>query len=454
MTGLWKRIDRRLPTPLTKTWHTIRPVLPDWSFITIHYLYFLVVCFVASLLFWATSTPSRSVSYIDSLFLVLSAMTEAGLNTVNLSQLNTFQQVILFILIILGSAIWVSTATVHVRKRAFEDKLQELADKRKKKLRLSRTFRVSFSKRNTGGQREEAIASGAVRGSAIVDGKGRFVDELSPDPKAHITFGPSDEREESGDTVHSTIHSRHVPLSLDGYLNSNKQTPTPSEEDNRDASSPIAKSSGIPDRIQIMEPPNPRRRDSDLNGATIPFRRSHTRIFSGQGVGARSALNNHPRNALPNLQRTRSIHDEEKASDGRGDSFAFLDKYLVGFNGLVGRNSQFHGLTEKERRQLGGLEYDALALLSYLVPTYFFVFQLFGAIGVGLWMQLVRPELALRNGLNPFWTGSFFAIVSDPKPFSAAVSDICSERFQQLWHGKYIAVLPALTAQRVLQTHC
>jgi hypothetical protein len=436
MTGLRKRIDRRLPTPLTNIWHFIRPVLPDWSFITIHYLYFLVVCFVASLMFWGASTPSKSVSYIDSLFLVLSAMTEAGLNTVNLSQLNTFQQVILFILIILGSAIWVSTATVHVRKRAFEEKLQELADKRKKKLRLSRTIRISLSKRNTGGQREEAIASGAVRGSAIVDGKGRFVDDLSPDPKAYITFDPSDEREESSDTLHSPTRSRHVPLSLDGYLNSNKPIPTPSEDDNRDASSPTAKLSGLSDRIQIMEPPNPRRRDSDLNGATIPFRRSRTRIFSGRGVGARSALNNHPRYALPNLQRARSIYDEEKTSEGGGDSFAFLDKYLVGFNGLVGRNSQFHGLTEKERRQLGGLEYDALVLLSYLVPTYFFVFQLFGAIGVGLWMQLVRPDLALKNGLNPFWTGSFFAIVSDPNPNSAAVFDVYSECLQQLWHGK------------------
>jgi len=385
---------------------------------------------VTSLIFWAVSTPSRTVSYIDSLFLVVSAMTEAGLNTINLSQLNTFQQVVLFVLIIIGSAIWVSTATVHVRKRAFEEKLQELADIRKKKLRLSRTIRISMSKRNTGGQREEAIASGAVRGSAIVDGKGKFVDELSPDPKAHITFDPSDEREESGDTAHSTLYSRHLPLSLDGSLNSNEPIPTPSEDDKRDASLPAAKSSGLPDRIQIMEPPNPRRRDSDLNSGTIPFRRSRTRIFSGRGVGARSALNNHPRNALPNLQRTRSIYDEEKASDGRGDSFAFLDKYLVGFNGLVGRNSQFHGLTEKERRQLGGLEYDALALLSYLVPTYFFVFQLFGAVGMGLWMQLVRPELALQNGLNPFWTGSFFAIVSDPKPYSPAVSDACSECFQ------------------------
>lgn len=40
-------------------------------------------------------------------------MTEAGLNTINLSQMNTFQQFILFLLILLGSAIWVSIAVVR-----------------------------------------------------------------------------------------------------------------------------------------------------------------------------------------------------------------------------------------------------------------------------------------------------------------------------------------------------
>jgi hypothetical protein len=69
------------------------------------------------------------------------------------------------------------------------------------------------------------------------------------------------------------------------------------------------------------------------------------------------------------------------------------------------------------------LEYDALCLLSYLVPAYFFLFQLLGAIGVGAWMQINRPDLALQNGLDPFWTGSFFAIVSDMGLASSAASN-------------------------------
>ena len=65
----------------------IRPRLEPLSFITIHYMYFLSTCLIASLIFWGSSTPAKSVRFIDAFFLAVSAMTEAGLNTVNLSTL-------------------------------------------------------------------------------------------------------------------------------------------------------------------------------------------------------------------------------------------------------------------------------------------------------------------------------------------------------------------------------
>src|SRR4051812_14114179 len=79
--------------------------LPRVRFLTLHYAYFIVVCLISSVIFWVSSTPFRSVSYVDSLFFTVSAMTLAGLNTVNLSTLNTFQQTLLFVLIMLGSAV-------------------------------------------------------------------------------------------------------------------------------------------------------------------------------------------------------------------------------------------------------------------------------------------------------------------------------------------------------------
>ena len=52
---------------------------------------------------------------------------------------------------------------------------------------------------------------------------------------------------------------------------------------------------------------------------------------------------------------------------------------------------------------LMGSRYDAITFLSYLVPLYFFIWQLLGAIGVGAYLQSMRPDIALTNGLNPFW---------------------------------------------------
>lgn len=74
-------------------------------FLTLHYAYFIGTCLISSLILWGAAHPLGSLRYIDALFLAVSAMTLAGLNTVNLSTLNTFQQLLLFFLIILGSAV-------------------------------------------------------------------------------------------------------------------------------------------------------------------------------------------------------------------------------------------------------------------------------------------------------------------------------------------------------------
>lgn len=95
---------RSIPLPR----HLIRCIklfLPPLNFISLHYAYFIGVCLITSVIFWGAATPFRSVSYTDSLFFTVSAMTLAGLNTVNLSTLNSFQQVLLFTLIVLGSAV-------------------------------------------------------------------------------------------------------------------------------------------------------------------------------------------------------------------------------------------------------------------------------------------------------------------------------------------------------------
>ncbi|KAK7900205.1 hypothetical protein LTR67_003951 [Exophiala xenobiotica] len=308
-------------------------------------------------------------------------MTEAGLNTINLSELNTWQQVMLFLLIIAGSAIFVSIAILHVRKRAFEKKFAELAERRRRRLLRPRSMTFTWSRRRSSnsGDREAAIASGAVRGRAIPE-------------------RPQDDDAEEKASLHHPERNRSLSNAVAEF---DTAAISVSEVANDEQNGHI--------RFRDQFPP-PEHAQNHLRARNLSRRR--TSFLEGRGVGARP-LDNHPRNALPRTGRYSpdgdyvAVEDDVKSQE---NGHSKLSKYIDTVEGYLGRNSQFHGLSENERKKLGGIEYDAICLLSWVVPLYFFLFQLFGAIGVGAWIKVNRPGMTLRNGLDPFWTGAFFAI--------------------------------------------
>ncbi|EXJ55136.1 hypothetical protein A1O7_08061 [Cladophialophora yegresii CBS 114405] len=346
------------------------------SFIQWHYFYFVATSLVASLIFWGSSTPAKSVTYVDSLFLCVSAMTEAGLNTVNLSELNTWQQILLFLLIILGSAIFVSSSILHIRKRAFENKFAELVEQRRKRLRRPRTRTFTLSRRDHvhSNDRESTVASGALRGRLAEAGPER--------PEHKASFSSQDRRQNLEAPAEAQIEPGPPPATGTTTTDSNIG------------------------HIRFVESILPVER-TEHRPRSISRSRS---FFEGRGVGARG-LDNHPRNARPVEIHEATLDcavDDNAAQPGPW--VKKVHRYIDTVGGYLGRNSQFYHLSEKERRKLGGFEYDAICLLSWLVPAYFVLFQLFGALGVGAWITVNRPHISSTNGLNPFWTGAFFAI--------------------------------------------
>ena len=129
----------------------------------------------------------------------------------------------------------------------------------------------------------------------------------------------------------------------------------------------------------------------------------HHRVFPMVGVGARPDLHNHPRDAAPT-----SFYVRDSVFGPKGIGLNSAKNFLS--KGIISRNSQFHGLTSAEREKLGGVEYKAVSFLSVIVPLYLFMFLLLGIVGVGGWLSLNHPEVTRKNGLNPFWTGAFFAV--------------------------------------------
>jgi hypothetical protein len=67
------------------------------------------------------------------------------------------------------------------------------------------------------------------------------------------------------------------------------------------------------------------------------------------------------------------------------------------------RNSQFYGLTRKERDDLGAVEYEALRLLWYLVPVYLAFFLLSGTLILDTYVASTRPQPAIADGASPWY---------------------------------------------------
>jgi hypothetical protein len=306
----------------------IKGWLPPLNFITIHYSYFIIVSLATSVIFWSTSNPRASISYVDSLFMVVSAVTESGLNTINLSQMSSFQQVILWLLIIFGSTIWVSIWTLLARKHVFEQRFKAIV-----KAELEKKLRKR----------------GSSKGSPILR-------KINSFRTAH-----ADQTQDNA-ILPIGAHEHHIQDSRNG-----------------DGSSFPHMSAAAGDHIAFVDhspPPPTRGRTSAYQHNTQPFKRG-TYI---------------------------SPNEEEGDTGEKAFHWRFLRKENIG------RNSQFHSLTTGERESLGGCEYRALKVLSWIVPIYWVAWQVLGCISVGAFVNHTKPEVATSNGVNPWWAGLFYAI--------------------------------------------
>lgn len=341
--------------------------LPPLDFITIHYTYFIITLLITSLIFWGSSNPSRSISYVDALFLVTSAMTEAGLNTVDLSTMTTFQQIILWLLIIVGSAIFVSVATVRTRKRAFEVRFGEVVGRQKEQMRRCR----SASRGGAESRRQHGNGSGM--GSGVGENINEDAVQLEDGLKNQSVGGKGDE---DGITATSEILSHgEVPKDTGDHI----------------TFAPVA------------HPAN------DKKEKNITIGNSNNQSTTPDRSGT-PQLPTTPQEK--NILKHRMHHKNTPVDPPQlGQQDLTPLQYPSYLNAdTTGRNGQIHGLSRNEREHLGGVEYRAISFLAWLVPAYFILWQVLGGIGLGAYMAYNKSNVALENGINPWWLGLFNAI--------------------------------------------
>lgn len=71
--------------------------------------------------------------------------------------------------------------------------------------------------------------------------------------------------------------------------------------------------------------------------------------------------------------------------------------------GTIDRNAQFHSLSSEEREHLRCIEYQAVRLLSYVVPIYIVTWQILGCITIGTWMAVHGRAAAAANSVTPWY---------------------------------------------------
>lgn len=132
-----KSYGRKFRDFIARCGHYIRPIrkyiLPN--FLAVHYFYIIFISILASILMY----PCRNAKYIDILFLATGASTQGGLNTINLNQLNTYQQVILYLTSFVTTPIAIHGSLAFVRLYWFERYFDGIKEFSKNDFKMRRT---------------------------------------------------------------------------------------------------------------------------------------------------------------------------------------------------------------------------------------------------------------------------------------------------------------------------
>ncbi|KAK0623617.1 cation transport protein-domain-containing protein [Immersiella caudata] len=131
---------------------------PHFNFISVHYFWIIFLALLGSVVIY--SSGRENVAYIDALFFSSGASTQAGLNTVDFNRLNTFQQVVCYIIPMLANPITINSFVVFLRLYWFEKRFQNLVSE-------ARTKRGTISKSKTRPRDDIQDAEKGVNGRSI-----------------------------------------------------------------------------------------------------------------------------------------------------------------------------------------------------------------------------------------------------------------------------------------------
>lgn len=114
---------------MARIWQAARDSLARfWDtrvhFIELHYFYIGFLIFVASGLYYCQ--PGTHWNYVDALFMATTGSTNTGLNTIAMSEMSTYQMLVLFFCSFFSSHVLISYIVLIVRKHYFSKRFEDI----------------------------------------------------------------------------------------------------------------------------------------------------------------------------------------------------------------------------------------------------------------------------------------------------------------------------------------
>ncbi|KAI7277341.1 potassium transport protein TRK1/TRK2 [Hortaea werneckii] len=353
---------------------------PRLDFITIHYAYILSCTIFAFIILY----PNGGLRPIDAFFFGASANTESGLNTIDVKALHIYQQLVLYFFPMVTNLGFINIIVVVVRLWYFEKHMKQKYPNVFKRIRerSSDSNSPASDSRVENGEdshmppctENETTREDAAKlrssdeydeeaGPARSAGRITWATGLNAPPQAPTLKIPSPKEREKGVPIHAVTEEGKDyddndgdSIELDTFKNAG-----PAERGRR----------------QSIDGPN-----------------ALQRVVSGAFVlgGESSTM----------ARRSRSRSRRRSTSTAAFDSLPQLSDQVT-----IGRNSNFHNLTPRDREELGGVEYRSLKLLLKITLGYFFGLHLLGALCLAPWIvnapAKYREYLASQGQGNVWW---------------------------------------------------
>lgn len=112
---------------------------PHFNFISVHYTWIIGATIVASIAIFAAS--HGSINYVDALMFASGANTQAGLNPIDVNDLNLFQQIVIYVFTMTSNPITLHSSVVFLRLYWFEKRFQGwVSDARQRRTTIAKSW--------------------------------------------------------------------------------------------------------------------------------------------------------------------------------------------------------------------------------------------------------------------------------------------------------------------------